>query len=63
VSILGLGSPPNTTTETSEWNGLFVCKNILQVPFGLGQGQLPDGKRCFPSVLQVQLKMVNLIAK
>ena len=56
VSTLCLGCPSNTTTETSEWNGLFVGKNIFQVPFSLIQGQLPDCKRSFPSVLQVQYK-------
>jgi len=51
VSALCLSSPPNTTAEATERDGLFVGQYILQVPFGFNKGQLPDGKRSLPSVL------------
>ncbi|KAL1325372.1 hypothetical protein AAHE18_13G156300 [Arachis hypogaea] len=29
MSVFRMGSPPNTTTEASEWNGLFVGQNVI----------------------------------
>jgi hypothetical protein len=60
-SILSLCSPANTTTETSKGNSLFVGQNIFQVSFGFDQGHLPDGKRCFPGVLQGEIKTQSQI--
>lgn len=52
VPVLGLCSSPDTTTESSKWNCLFVGQNILKVSLGLCQRQLPDGKCSFPCVLK-----------
>lgn len=51
VPVLGLRSSPNSSTETREWDCLFVDKYILQVPFSLGQRQFADSMRTLPSIL------------
>merc|ERR1712230_110945 len=36
-SVLGLGSAANTTAEATEWNGLLVLNDMLQVGLSLLQ--------------------------
>ena len=53
VAGLRLGSPSDTSTEPSEWDGLFVRKHIFQVPLGLGKIELLNCLCCLPRILEV----------
>lgn len=52
MAILSLSSSPYSTTKATEWNGLLVDQNILQIPFSLDQRQLANSMGSLSCVLQ-----------
>ena len=53
MHVLGLSSLSNTFTEVGEMYGLLVDQNIIQIPFGLSQRQLPIDMSSLPSILEM----------
>ena len=53
MHVLGLSSLSNTFTEVGEMYGLLVDQNIIQIPFGLSQRQLPNDMSSLPSILEM----------